>query len=215
MKKWLALLLALALIGAVGASAESLKAKQRYNLNLFLSNFTEQGFCWREGEYFDIDDFDTAMMTEFAVDHCWFNRQNRLEWGDYFNGNNVRLPESQIEPIVKKYFGVSISPNHYLNYIDYKNGYYYWEETGGHTNDGFACLYDYENLGNGYFRVYFDVFGAGERWDNDVCYYTTSQARKAYPPYGDTTSGYAVINTGKTGLNDRSGWSLDTYALYH
>ena len=215
MKKLIACALALALICAVGASAESLTSKQRYNINLFLSNFTEQGFCFRDGECFEIDDLNTAMMTEFAVEHCWFNRQSQLEWGDYFNGNNVRLPESQIAPVVEKYFGVSIAANHNLDYIDYKNGYYYWEETGGHTPNGFACLYDFEYLGKGLYRVYFDVFGGGEYWDNDVCYYTNSQAREAYPPYGEDISGYAVIDTGKSGLDDRSDWNLQTYALYH
>ena len=190
----------------------ALSSKQRYNINLFLSNFTEQGFLWRAGCY-DIDNVDTVRMTEFAIDHCWFNRKNRLEWGDYFYGNNVRLPEDQIEPIVWKYFGVGIAPEHDLNYIDYSDGWYYWEETGGHTNDGFACLYSVESLGNGRYSVWFDVYGMGEDWDNDVCYYDWPEAEEDYPPYGSIPTGRAVIDTGVNGLNDRSDWRIERYTI--
>jgi len=191
-------------------------AKERYNFNLFLSNFTETGFLWRSGCFSKAFPIDTALLTEFAINHCWFNRQNRLEWAEdsYFNGNNVRLPENQIAPIVKKYFGESIKPSHNLAYIDYRNGYYYWEETGGHTSDGFACLTGVERLDDTRFCVAFNIYGAGESWDNDVCYYTAQQAAKAYPPYGSSTYyGRAVIDTGSSGTGDRSGWSLEFIAI--
>lgn len=188
-------------------------SQQRYNINLFLSNFTEAGFLWRYGCY-DESYIDEGALTRFAIDHCWFNRQNKLEWGDYFDGNNVRLPESQIAPVVKKYFGVNISPSHEPPYMDYKKGYYYWQETGGHTDDGFACLYNVESLGGGRYCVWFNIFGAGENWDNDVCYYKTYEAESAYPRYGDTAPhGRAIIDVGSSGLNDRSDWSLARYVV--
>ncbi len=193
--------------------AVSLSAKETYNVNLFLSNFTEAGFMSRVGCY-DEAYTDRAALTRFAVDHCWFNRQNRLEWGDYFNYNNVRLPEDQVAPIVKKYFGISgFKPDHDAPYLDYKNGYYYWEETGGHTDDGFACLYNVEKLGGGRYCVWFDVYGMGEDWSNDVCNYTTWEAERAYPPYGDTPHGRAVIDVGSSGLGDREDWRLVRYAV--
>ncbi len=194
-------------------TAVSLTSQQRYNLNLFLSNFTEVGFCRREGAYSDAW-ADPVQLTDFAVDHCWFNRQNRLEWGEYFNYNNVRLPEEQIAPIVKKYFGLSIKPSHEQPYTDYKNGYYYWQETGGHISDGFACLSGAEKLGGGRYCVWFGVYAGGEQWDNDACYYTQEQAWAAYPGYGGMVPfGCAVVDTGSSGLNDRSGWKLVRYAV--
>ena len=212
MKKLFAMMLVLTLICGAGASAETLTSKQRYNINLFLSNFTEVRF-----EYFDkMDDgYDTAALTEFAIGHCWFNRQNRLEWGEYFNYNNVRLPEDQISPIVKKYFGFGIKPNHNLEFIDYKNGYYYWEETGGHTSDGFACLTSVSYWGEDMYEVYFDIYGAGEYWENDVCYLYPSEARQRYPYSADYhATGRAVIDTNGNGLNDRDGWTLVQYTMY-
>ena len=189
-----------------------LTREQRYNFNLFLSNFTEAGFPQRTG-CFDASWVDEAVLTDFAVSHCWFNRKKQLEWGEYFGGNNVRLPEDQIAPVVKKYFGLKIKPSHDLAYIDYKKGYYYWEETGGHISDGFACLSNVEALGGGRYCVRFDVYGMGEDWDNDVCYYDSSAADAAYPTYDYAPTGRAVIDVGSSGLNDRSGWRLVRYAI--
>ena len=192
-------------------SRVKLSAGERYNINLFLSNFTETGFR-RDGCY-DEGWTDEVILTDFAVEHCWFNRQNRLEWGDYFGGNNVRLPRDQIAPVVKKYFGKSITPSKSLPYIDYKDGYYYWEETGGHTDDGFACLTRIEQLGKSRYSVWFEIYGMGYGWDSDVCYYTRDEARRAYPPYDMDAipSGHAVIDVGSSGLNDREDWKLERY----
>lgn len=47
----------------------------RYNINLFLSNFTEVGFTRNAGSY-DESYVDKKLLTKFGIDHCWFNRQN-------------------------------------------------------------------------------------------------------------------------------------------
>ena len=187
-------------------------SEQRYNINLFLSNFTEVGFVWHAGSY-DESYVDRKQLTEFGIDHCWFNRQNRLEWGEYFNYNNVRLPVGQIAPIVKKYFGLDIKPSTSLDYTDYRDGYYYWEETGGHTSDGFACLTRVEKLGSRRYSVWFNIYGMGMDWDNDACYYTDSQARRAFPPYDHPFRGHAVIDVGSGGLKDRSTWTVRRYTV--
>ena len=194
-----------------GAPVE-LTREQRYNLNLFISNFTETGFCQTEGGYSD-DWPDPVQLTDFAVEHCWFNRKNRLEWGDYFNYNNTRLPEEQIAPVVKKYFGLSIKASHNPLYMDYRDGWYYWQETGGHISAGFASLGSVEKLDGHRYRVWFGIYGGGENWNNDVCYYTPAQASAAYPVNGVRPFGCAVIHTGQSGLNDRSGWTMTRYAV--
>ena len=184
---------------------------ERYNINLFLSNFTETGFC--RNCCFDASYVDEAALTRFAIEHCWFNRQKQLEWGEYFNYNNVRLSRDQIAPVVKKYFGLDIKPSKSVDYIDYKDGWYYWEETGGHTDEGFACLTLVEKLDKRRYSVWFEIYGMGENWDNDVCYYTTAEALRDYRPYGDSPLGHAVIRVGSGGLKDRSGWALERYTM--
>lgn len=193
-------------------SEVDLSQDERYSINLFLSNFTEVGFVWPSGCY-DKRWVDRALLTRFAIDHCWFNRQNRLEWGEYFDYNNVRLPKSQIAPIVKKYFDLDIEPSDHPQYMDYSAGYYYWQETGGHTNDGFACLDRVEALGGNRYSVWFNIYGMGEGWSSDVCYYTQAQARRIYPVAGLESTGRAVIRTGSAGLSDRSGWSLERFTV--
>ena len=69
-------------------------------------------------------------------------------------------------------------------YLHYKNGYYYWEETGGHTDEGFACLTLVEKLDKRRYSVWFEIYGMGENWDNDVCYYTTAEALPRMIEYG-------------------------------
>ena len=125
----------------------------------------------------------------------------------------MRLPEGQVAPVVKKYFGLNIAPSHDAPYLDYSKGYYYWEETGGHVKEGFACLQNVESLGGGRYCVSFGIYGMGDDWDNDVCHYRISQAAAAYPPYGDAPVGRAIIDVGGSGLDDRSGWRLVRYAV--
>jgi hypothetical protein len=184
----------------------------RYNINLFLSNFTEVGFTRNAGSY-DESYVDKKLLTKFGIDHCWFNRQNQIESGEYFNYNNMRLPEGQIAPIVRKYFGVDITPSHSLDTIDYRKGYYYWEETGGHTSDGFACQTRVEKLGSRRYSVWFNIYGSMMNWNNDVCHYTDSQARSACAPYDQPFRGHAVIDVGSGGLEDRSTWTVRRYTV--
>ena len=196
-------------VGTSGSSSGgSLSPEERYNVNLFLSNFTEVGFAWREGS-FTLDVSPESMLVDFAIDHIWFNQQDKLEWGQW-GDNNVRLSDRYIGNVVQKYFGrrpYSLSGTR----MDYYNGWYYWEETGGHTSDGFACLYDITSLGGGRYSVSFYAMGAGENWDNIVCRRTLSEADARYDRCGSCS---AVIDTGKNGsLSDRSTWRLTRYTF--
>jgi hypothetical protein len=125
----------------------------------------------------------------------------------------MRLPEGQIAPIVRKYFGVDITPSHSLGYIDYRKGYYYWEETGGHTSDGFACQTRVEKLDSRRYSVWFNIYGSMMNWNNDACHYTDSQARSACAPYDQPFRGHAVIDVGSGGLEDRSTWTVRRYTV--
>lgn len=181
---------------------------ERYNVNLFLSNFTEAGFTWNEW-HFDADDYSNSALIDFAVNHIWFNQTNHLEWGQW-GDDNVRLSDEYIPPVIKKYFG--ISPRSLGDSrFDHRNGCYYWQETGGHTNDGFACLTELEYLGDGVYSVRFRVMGAGMSWKNDVCRRTVQQNQGSY----DTTGyGHALIDVGSKGsLSDRSTWKLTRYTM--
>lgn len=189
---------------------------QRYNINLFLSNFTEAYFTIPDGCVYDAGAPDAAMLNNFALDHIWFNKQRLVEWGEWgeWDGSNVRVAVSELPEVIEKYFGIeSFDPNAY-NYVSYDGKYYYWTETGGHVPDGFACLNTVVKLAEDRIAVYFSICGSGYGWDNDVCYMEAEEAASAYPD-SSVREGFAVIRlTGEDkSLNDRTGWKLERYAV--
>ena len=196
--------------------SELLSSDQRYNINLFLSNFTESYFVVPDGCVYDAGEPDAALLNNFALDHIWFNKKRLVEWGEWgeWDGSNVRVAASELPEVLEKYFGIeSFDPNAY-NYVNYDGKYYYWTETGGHIKDGFACLDRVVKLAEDKIAVYFSICGSGYDWDNDVCYMDAEEAVAAYPD-SPVHEGFAVIRlTGEDkSLNDRTGWKLERYAV--
>lgn len=189
--------------------------QEYYNVNLFLTNFTEQYFASPVG-YFDVNAANDAEMVQFAIEHIWFNRQDDLEWGEWGNGSyNVRLSDQYIAPVCEKYFGrapENLSPL----YMDYSGGYYYWLETGGHVPGGFAQASEMVQIGPDSYRVVFSVYGQGMAWDESV--YGMGERRLAHehPEYFSKYQprGSAVFTVGEGGsLTDRSGWKLKNLCM--
>lgn len=181
----------------------ALTDNQRAIMNLFLSNFTEvdlTAYC--EG-VFDVNVTDLTAVVRFAVDHIWFNQSKKLEWGEYANENNVRVATKYINPVLQKYFDVTVDDMHAM-YLDLDGDYLYWQETGGHLPCGFASVTSVESIGSDWYRVYFDVYGDGEDWDNDVMKLTASQAASSYTRSPE--SGVAIICV--PDLDDRAGYRL-------
>lgn len=139
-------------------AAFSITDEERSNINLFLSNFTEQGMM-----RYDENDSEDGELVRFSVWHIWFNQHDRWESGEWGN-NNRRLSDKGIADVAQKYFGrrpLMLD----LPELDYDGDYYYFEETGGNMGIGFACLSSVESLGGGLYRVYFGVYGEGEAWN--------------------------------------------------
>jgi hypothetical protein len=186
-----------------------------YNINLFLSNFTEQWFQSPAG-YCTAETLTDAELVQFAIEHIWYNRQDLIEDGEYGNGSyNVRLSDQYIPAVCEKYFGrapENLSPL----YMDYSGGYYYWQETGGHVPSGFAMLQDVRRIGKDQYRVDFAVYGDGYGWDESVCALSETEIAGLHPEYlsPNMSRGFAVINVGPDGsLADRSTWTLETYLI--
>lgn len=92
--------------GDAGSGLE-VTEKQRYNINLFLSNFTEQGFMWNAEQPYERAELTDAQMIDFAVSWCWFNESDNLVWGEYDDENNVCISDEFIAPVSKKYLGAA------------------------------------------------------------------------------------------------------------
>lgn len=185
----------------------SLDEDQRYNVNLFLSNFSEQFFAVREGAYTS-DNADPAMVLDFAVNHTWFNKENLIEtgeWGDY----NTRLSANKLAVSAKKYLNKAVKKGASENFV-LQGNYYYWEETGGHIKDGFTCFDSVESIDENRIGVHFHVYGGGDDWRNNVCYLTPEEVQQ---DYWCDAEGHAVINLGGGDLDERGSWFLERYAV--
>ena len=190
--------------------------EERYNINLFLSNFSEQSFmrglCYNEEDFRGENIWQgDAYLLDFAIQHIWFNRQDYLEFGDYFGENNVRLNKKYLPDVISRYFGYEIEDMDCADY-DQAGDYYYWQETGGHLSDGFVSLYDVEALGDARYAVRFNIYGMGEEWTNDACYFTNEMAERSYSRMG---AGMAVIVIGGPDdtLTDRSSWRIQCWTM--
>lgn len=193
-----------------GAPVEP-SAWERYNINLFLSNFSEQDFgffCW------DMSGADAAMVN-FYVDHCWFNRYEDWEWGEW-GGYNVRIHDGGLAAVARRYFGAvpaSIAPGN----AHYAAPYFYRRTTGGEEDGGFVCLDSVDALDGERYIVRFHRYGMGGSWERDACGMTPAEAERAYPLQwmDERPAGYAIIRVqgagGDGALSDRAGFSLEEW----
>lgn len=179
-------------------AAFSITDEERSSINLFLSNFTEQGML-----RYDESNSEDEELVRFSVWHIWFNQHDRWESGKWGN-NNRRLSDKGIADVAQKYFGhrpLLLD----LPEMDYDGDYYYFEATGGNMGIGFACLSSVESLGGGLYRVYFGVYGEGDAWSAADCALLPEQAANLYdqtPP----RQGCAVIRS--LGLDSQNGMTL-------
>ena len=203
-KTVLLLVLALALAFAWGALAEegtprALTTDERYELGVFLSNFTEQAFT-----AYDAGTSDAA-LSEFAAMHLWFNRRNAWEQGSWAQGA-FRVSAGELPAVCARFFGrapANLAPL----YLGFDGAYVYRDVEGPGDTRGFACVSEALALGDGLYRVYFGAYGAGETWTNEDCRLRPEQAAKRYaqaPVY----TGSALIRSRDGSLTDRQAFIL-------
>ena len=182
-------------------------------VNIFLSKFSEQYFVFSTG-FFDRDVDYNGDMTNFAVNYCWFHNKDAIDFSDDededypWYGDNTRVSADYIPDITDRYF--DREPDDLTNSIfDYRDGYYYWQETGGNTRGGHACLYDIEYFGNDMYSVRFKVASADSDWSDDECSMTLDEAEDDY----DLVSGdgFALIFVGDD-LDDGKTFRMVRYA---
>lgn len=209
MKTKLAALLCLLMLlpaCAWAASPAPLSDTARYGVNVFLSNFSEQGIT-----RFDPAEALDAQLAEFAALHIRINRSRYVEASDKA-GYNARVSDAYIRDVAEQYTGrrpQSLAP---VN-LTYENGYYYFSE-GAPIDIGFVSMSAAEELDEGVFGIYFGCYGAGWGWSNEDCRLRPEQAAAKYWDAGAPYTGYAVIDTGMSGLEaDRSAWRLIDYRI--
>ena len=180
-------------------------SQEAYNIDLFLTNFTEQFFMSPYG-YCDAQTLSDQELVEFAIEHIWFNRQDYLEWGEW-GVNNVRLSADYIPEVCEKYFGRAPESKLAL-FKEYFDGYYYWTETGGHVPGGFAGMHRIDCVGVNKYKVEFCVYGMGYGWDESVYGLGEGELWRQHPEYVGESRPYGTAVFTAEDLLDRSSWKL-------
>ena len=205
MKKHLFISIVLLLLAlALPALAEEgtpcgLSAAERYEVNVFLSNFTEQAFTSYDAQTGD------AALAEFAGLHLWYNRRNAWALGSWPQGA-FRLPAGELSAVCERFFGrapANLTPL----YLGYDGAYVYHDTEGPGDTRGFASVSQVEALGGGVYRAYFGGYGAGAGWDNEDCRLRPEEAARKYADFPVYT-GSALFRSGSGTLGDRKDFTL-------
>lgn len=188
--------------------------QQRYNINLFLSNFSEQRMpFYDEGNAVNdwwSQDLD-AFLLDFAVQHMLFNQPDEFETGNYTMGE-MRLKMDGLSDIAWKYFkkrsgGFGMAP------YSYSDDYYYLNSGDQRINGGFVSVNQVESLGDSRYAVRFCIYDMDcGCWENDACRLTPGEAAKLYDRGAEGMAVIVVDGDGTMGsLDDRSTWRLERW----
>ncbi len=192
----------------------TLSKDQQRRLNLFISNFVEQGFDDYE------DTGDVHRLAQFAYRWSRINRPADVE----VEGNYYRISLDTIQRVVKKYFGVKITERD-LDAYDwagikdeehfYQDGYYYNPAADGETYSSFAIVNYVSDNKDGTWTVNFKryILDIEAYWDNNESvpkkYYAMTDAEAESDINADADySGVATVR------REGSSYTLVSYHIY-
>ncbi len=176
--------------------------EERQKINLFLTNFAEQGMS-----AFNRERAVDAQLIEFAIRHIRLNRRDLIEHGS-FGEDTLRIAKEHIAQRTQRYLGL-LPAEETAAHQRYENGYFYFSE-GSDLRMGFACMSAAEQMDDGNIGVYFGVYASGDNWNAEDLKLRPEQAARRYPE-SQVECGYAVIELGTGGLSERSSWTLMLY----
>lgn len=123
---------------------EKFTSNQQKEINIFLSNFSEQFF-----DTFDNNNYDAAQLIDFAISYNRINNTNNM--------NNYSISANVIAQNIKRFFGIDI--NHKSTKENtYFDGKYEWEPASGEANSIISIVNEMYDKGNGTYLVKFKVY---------------------------------------------------------
>ncbi len=213
------------------ASIDLSDPKDRYSLNVFLSNFSE---VWWGQVDFDAERASAEDLARFAVLHCARNTRDDWEFarndeqrydvpgegGGAEGRYNVRVKADRVVEIVERYFGRSIDYSElsgdYCGPCHYVDGYVYFGVTNGYgAAEGVALAKRVEDGGNGLLVVDFDVYpnfaGGYDPADEGLYSMEPDDLEALFCAEGRTVPGCATlsVSAGEDGLPE---FTLLTYS---
>ncbi len=188
--------------------------QQRHNINLFLSNFSEQ----RMGLY---DEWDMnekwaaerdGFLKDFAIQHLLFNRRDKFERVSSALGE-ARIRDEELNDAIWRYLKTRPAGAGSAEYR--KSGdYYYLSAADQRTNGGFVSAYRVDKLGDSRYAVRFSIYGGDCSWENEDCRLTPGEAAMKYDRSDIGMAVIVVDGDGNMGsLDDRSTWRLERWIV--
>ena len=183
-------------------------------MNLFVSNFAEQGFSEYDDEHPDV-----SVLTEYAYIWSRINKHSNIE----IENSYYKIGFDKIREIVNKYFGLKLTNDDFYEYNwarsrsggFCKNGYFYVPAADGESYPTFAVVEQAEDSGNGLLWLYFTTYEVSldTYWDSGESvpkkYYSLSAKEASEAPY--LTKGYQGLAIVRT---DGDSYKLKYYKLY-
>ena len=158
---------------------------QRRKINIFLSNFAEQGFACYPA--------DDAELLDFVYIYCKINRNKAL----LSNTESYYVTQATVDDILTRFFGKTVKPGTdykvYSGELTYQDGNYYWPLADGVMYDYVAIATDMRKNTNGTYTVQFDIYEAFEVSSLKDCYYMSPAEAAGNSKMHKIASGQAVV----------------------
>lgn len=131
--------------------------EDQYRLNLFISNFAEQGFY-----FYDEKDVDVSALAEFAYLWSKINSYSDIETEDSY----YKLSLKKVRAITERYFDIKLSDEDLYDHDWDKSiygafcrkGYYYVPAADGESYTTLAVVEQAEDAGDGTLWLYFTTY---------------------------------------------------------
>ena len=213
------------------------RPQELYEANIFLSNFSEQGFCeGTGGNAFRADDVSVAELFKFA--HLWakINRQSAIEYVDSYetmtreNFINIAYRYFDLSSFPEPEEGADYSAQLGMGRFDwdhcwYANGRFYYPAADGEAHNRFSVVTEAVRHADYrvtlYFKVYeldLDIYWANQGGSIPSEYYWLSDheamQRAAAGEITQMSMGETLCTPSYHEDSGRASYVLDTYLIY-
>lgn len=188
-----------------------LTKEEQYKINLFLSNFSEQGF-----EKYDCENYEEFQLINFAFTGAKINDSGKVQYIE----PNEAVPEKTINSRIQRYFGKTVAPEegkkyehfyeegNYSKSFVYKDGMFLTEAVDGESYGKMSVADEMIQQPDGKLRVSFKIYEleefniGGSFIDDKNYYYTTPEQAVNSKEMVCIGSGTAVVVPYKSGKTD-------------
>lgn len=144
----------------------------RQRINVFLSNFSEQGF-----DHYPADNYN---LLQFGYMYCKINRSEKLGTTD----STYYVKKTDMDTFLKDFFGKTAPGQGYDGYgpydsIIFENNAYHFPAADGECVDYLSIVSEMTKNSNGTYDVEFDIYLAEEGTQSSYYKLTAEQAAKS------------------------------------